>query len=155
MMTKDFISLISGMIGSVDAAGAGEGLKGGIAGGFKRGIGITGKAGASIVKGGHRFNTAVARGIGGGIKKIAFATTAHKNTRLANGKLTKGEEKRKTKATNAREEYDRKFATARSKQGELKVEYLKAATGLADPLSDAVKKAGEKAFNIDQIKSIP
>lgn len=147
MMAKDFISIVSGMIGSVDAAGAGESLKASIAGGFKRGVGITGKAGASIVKGGHRFNTAVVRAGVGGIKKVAHATTAAKNSRLANGKLTKGEEKRKTKATKSREKYDEKFATARSKQGELKVEYLKAATGLADPLSDAVKKAGEKAFN--------
>lgn len=89
MLAKDFIGMVSGFVGGADAAGAGDGVKGGVAGAIKTGAGVTAKAGAAVAKTGLRVGkvggklavntvkTAVVAPISAGIKAKKAANRAN------------------------------------------------------------------------------
>ncbi len=147
MMTKDFISMVAGFVGGADAAGSGDGLKGSIAGGFKRGFGIAGKAGAAVAKTGYHAGKAVAKTawsitgkpIGAAIKK-GKASAAAKRVNEKNQAGTKTA-KNFDKTTNAYEGFIRAQEDAAKKMADLQAS-VKGKTADAK-----LKKAGDDAYN--------
>lgn len=142
IMTKDFISMVSGFAGGVDANTTGSGMKGDIAGATKKGASITGKiaggtgalsvlapvaaakAGVGITKG----------GVKGGIK-IGKAISHDKKAKTLNkfneGEITKLRLKDNKGLSGA---VDKNLELAKDKNSTVK-----------NPLIDAARKALEKA----------
>lgn len=150
MMTKDFISLVAGFAGGADAASAGEGLKGSIAGGFKRGIGIAGKTGATVVKGTARATWGVGKaavkgtiGLGKGISNLTKKVSNMKATSRANKDINK-DKKQVEKKSNAAKEFENRIAAAIEAENKVKryLDEAKAATP-----DKKLEEAGDKAYN--------
>lgn len=131
-MAKDFISMVSGFVGGADALQTGDGMKGGIAGTFKRGAGIAGKAGMTVVKAGHHVGKAVLRPVTAPIKSaVKKGWTAHQ---------VKSLNKKEAKSSKAYETASNKFAENFAKQNKLKE------NSRNQPLDLKYERAANKAY---------
>ncbi len=165
MMAKDFISMVAGFVGGADAAGSGDGLKGSIAGGFKRGFGIAGKAGAGVAKAGYHVGKIGAKAawsvtgkpIVAGVK-AKKASNAAKRVNEKNVSGTKANKKfqEQTKAhekfVDAQKKAQEKMAKLKANPGDLR--FADAATkAAADKAYQRALKRGKSKEEAEQIRS--
>ncbi len=146
MMAKDFITMMSGFIGGADAAGTGEGLKGGMAGAFKKGASITAKAGMMGGKAMYRtgkFAVKAGVGLGKGVAKVGGAvgkTIAAKTSAVRANLNRKTQDKRASKAN---EKYQARMTKAMKTTD--KIQDIEDATRSQFGKS-SIKRLGERAY---------